>query len=954
MDPTYVAGLHNLLLQTVAPDTNVIKAATAQLNQVYYKDPTCVPALFEILATSPEQNIRQLAAVELRKRIFQGNGKHWAAQTPDIRQAIKAKVLETVLTEQASIVRHSIARVISAIAEIEFQANTWPEVLPFLNQATSSQNAAHREIGAFVLFSILEPIMEGLQQSTSALFPTVSRLLADPESFEVKITAVRSLGSLAQYIEADDKSDIKTFQNMLPEMFKIVSTACETDNEDGARYGFDVIETLLILEAPLLAKNIPDLVRFCLAIGKNKNVDDAIRQMALNSLNWTIKYKKSKIQSLGLANEILEVLLPIGSEADPEDNDEDSPSRLAFRAVDCLATVLPPQQVFPPLHHLVTGYMQSPDPGLRKAAMMAFGVTVEGCSEFIRPHMKSLWPLIDSGLSDSEPIVRKAACIAFACICEWLEEECAERHAILLPAILRLTDDPETQSSACTALDAYLEILELEIGQYLPLIMQQLGKLLTTAPMKIKAVVTGAIGSAAHASKGNFAPYFEECMTRLKPFLQLTEEGEQQDLRGISTDAIGTMAEAVGKDVFRRYVPELMKSAFDGVQLRSARLKECSFLFFGVMAKVFEEEFAPYLEHVVPLLVESLGQSEGGTDDVINELTAQHPEAFGSGDVSSDSIAAPAGDTSVVELDPATAISVNSAIAIEKEIAADTMGTIFEAVHGHFLPYLEPCTLALLEVLSHYYEGIRKAAIGSLFQFIRSFYELSESPLWEPGAQVTVPLHDKVVDLIKHALNPILDLWSTEDDKSVVSTLCQDLAETMSKVGPGLLKGHAEVRSNAAFACGVLVENSETDTAQGQTMLLSRLKPLFEVGPNSSSPELHGRDNAAGAVSRMILKNAGSLPLEQVLPVLYAALPLKNDYLENAPVYRAIFHLFRTNGQVMLNYVDALLPAFAAVLAPGAEDQLTPDVRAELVQLVHLLKDQVPDKIAAVGLANVA
>jgi importin-4 len=107
--------------------------------------------------------------------------------------------------------------------------------------------------------------------------------------------------------------------------------------------------------------------------------------------------------------------------------------QLAFRAVDALATMLPPQQVFPPLHELVTSYMQNPDPGLRKAAMMAFGVTVEGCSEFIRPHMKSLWPLLDAGFTDGEPIVRKAACIAFACVCEWLEEECVERHAVLLP-----------------------------------------------------------------------------------------------------------------------------------------------------------------------------------------------------------------------------------------------------------------------------------------------------------------------------------------------------------------------------------------------------------------------------------------------------------------------------------------------------------------------------------------
>lgn len=78
-------------------------------------------------------------------------------------------------------------------------------------------------------------------------------------------------------------------------------------------------------------------------------------------------------------------------------------------------------------------------------------------------------------------------------------------------------------------------------------------------------------------------------------------------------------------------------------------------------------------------------------------------------------------------------LSVNSAIAVEKEIAADTMGVVFVAVRSHFLPYLEPCTLELIDLLNHYYEGIRKSAVTSLFEFIKTFYELSEPQTWEPG-----------------------------------------------------------------------------------------------------------------------------------------------------------------------------------------------------------------------------
>jgi hypothetical protein len=179
---------------------------------------------------------------------------------------------------------------------------------------------------------------------------------------------------------------------------------------------------------------------------------------------------------------------------------------------------------------------------------------------------------------------------------------------------MTLVADPATQRSACTALDALLEVLHDVIDQYLPLIMERLSGLLATAPLNVKAVVTGAIGSAAHASKDQFTPYFRDTMNRMQHFLVLTGEGEETELRGITMDTVGTFAEAVGKDLFRPYYEPLMKQAFQGIELGSARLRECSFLFFGVMAGVFGEEFAASLPAVVPSLIASLKQDENGQE----------------------------------------------------------------------------------------------------------------------------------------------------------------------------------------------------------------------------------------------------------------------------------------------------------------------------------------------------
>uniref|UniRef100_A0A0W0GA03 Importin N-terminal domain-containing protein n=1 Tax=Moniliophthora roreri TaxID=221103 RepID=A0A0W0GA03_MONRR len=1074
MDPNFVQGLHNLLVQTTSNDTTQLKAATAQLNQEYYKNPACISALASIITSSPEQAVRQLAAVEMRKRVSYNSGTLWTALPQNEREQIKSQFPQLILNESSNLVRHSAARVVAAIASIELPMGTWSNLLPFLQQTSTSSDPSHREVGVYMLFTSLENIVEGFQDHLQSLFQLFSRTLVDPDSIEVRITTVKAMGVIAQFIDSDDKNYLNQFQSLLPGMIQVIGQCVETSNESGARQLFDVLETLLILEVPILSKNIPDLVEFLLRCGGNINYDTELRVLALNALNWTVQYKKSKLQSANLAGTMLELLMPVTTEDEPEDIDEDAPSRSALRIIDGLSTNLPPMQVFPALRNLIVQYFSSQNPAQRRGAMLALGIAVEGCSEYMTPLMSQVWPIIEAGLQDGDASVRKATCVAVSCFCEWLEDDCVGKHNVLVPAILNLIEDPETQRSACTALDALLEILHDVIDQYLSIIMDRLTVLLQSAPLNVKAVVTGAIGSAAHASKERFIPYFEPAMEHLQHFLVLTGEGEEIELRGITMDAVGTFAEAVGKDLFRPYFATMMTQAFQGIEMGSARLRECSFLFFGVMARVFAEEFAPYLPQVVPPLLQSCKQAEGGEELSVSDVSA----AFDSGMSPSSAInvsderdvnGMPTAELEDIDLDKL--MDVNSAIAVEKEIAADTIGTLFAATKGHFLPFVEQSTLELVQLLLHYYEGIRKSALDSLLEIVRTFYELSNPEDWQPGAAVRVPLQNQVKELVGHILPPLIDMYETEDNKSVVSALCVSLAETINKVGPAFVEGQlepvcniaiqileqkafcqqdpdqdeeeeapeaqaeydsvlissagdlvaalanalgsdftpafnrffpliakfykksrslsdrssaigclaeiisgmksavtpltepllelfykalsdpdAEVLSNAAFAVGLLIEHSEVDLSPQYIHLLGALRPLFDVSPDLPPARLNAKDNAAGAVARMIVRNTGAVPLDQVLPVFINALPLKNDYLENRPVFRAIFHLTRTNSAALGQYMDQLLQVFATVLDPNGPDQVGDQVRGELIQLIGALNTENPAKIQTAGL----
>jgi hypothetical protein len=100
-------------------------------------------------------------------------------------------------------VRNSIARVISVIAKTEVPAGRWNELLAFLYGCCQSQVAAQREVcdfglksdlfqvGFYVIFALLEALPDSMTQHTAHLLQLFSAGLNDPESAQVKLTALQ-------------------------------------------------------------------------------------------------------------------------------------------------------------------------------------------------------------------------------------------------------------------------------------------------------------------------------------------------------------------------------------------------------------------------------------------------------------------------------------------------------------------------------------------------------------------------------------------------------------------------------------------------------------------------------------------------------------------------------------------------------------------------------------------
>ena len=91
---------------------------------------------------------------------------------------------------------------------------------------------------SFLQSSILSPTLS--RPELKSLFQLFSTTLLDPESNTVRMTTLRGLAKVAEYISTDDKHDIKAFQDLIMPMLKVTQQAITEDDDEGVKHAYDV------------------------------------------------------------------------------------------------------------------------------------------------------------------------------------------------------------------------------------------------------------------------------------------------------------------------------------------------------------------------------------------------------------------------------------------------------------------------------------------------------------------------------------------------------------------------------------------------------------------------------------------------------------------------------------------------------------------------------------------
>ncbi|MCJ1377490.1 hypothetical protein MMC17_000585 [Xylographa soralifera] len=1078
-----------LLESVLAPDTARVKAATETLRKEYYTSPQSLTLLLQILSSHDSPQLRQLAATQARSLVE----RHWAAVPTAHKAQIRQHILQATLSEQTAIVRHAAARVISEIAKIDVEDGEWADLPEIMQHAAETGSPEEREVSTYILFTILESLGDGFMHRFHELFGLFSKTIHDPDSADVRMNTMLALSKLGFLLDAEnDEESLEMFQKILPSMVAILKQAIEARDDDRIMQGFEVFQTLLDCDPKLLNVHFRDLVQFMIQLASEDSLGKETRSQALNFLINCVLYRKLKFQGLRVGEQLTAVLMKILTEAADESDDDDSFSTamLVLSLITFMAQNLPPSQIIVPLLHTFKTYSASANVRERQAGIAALGTSAEGAPEFIDTQLKELNPIILQLLEDSEIKVREAATNGVKLLADHLSETMGKEHQKYISALVQNLnaamgnlEGPDGKINinivvnCCSAIDSLVDGLEPEdIKEYLPGIVPHLSRLFAHPENKIKSAAIGAVGSIAECAKDAFLPYFEQTMNSLSEFVHIKENDEELDLRCMTLDAMGNLASAVGPEPFKRYVHPLMESTEEGLHLDNSRLKETGYLFWGTLAKVYEEDFKAFLPGVVQALFKTLEEVDEAVDvelgETADDLVGKEVVIAGKkvkvvgpnngGEID--------GDDSYDEMDEMTDdedtdwddLAGISTVVEEQEVALEAMADLMSHTKKEYLPYLAKSIELILLLVDNSYELVRRAAIGTLFRAYATLWQLQDENLqkWQPGLPLKVHPSDDIMKLGSVVMKATIGLWKDEDDSSVILEINRSLADTLKLCGPAIvsedkiiekavevllallkkthpcqsedddepeegdvpqetseddwyiidsaldviatlaaaigdrfaplwkvlekpllqyasssenaqrsaaigtiadaIRGMGKAvtpftstllkvllhrmsdedplaKSNAAFAIGLLVEYSDKDNEikRAYNPILMKLEPLLQT------QESRQLDNAAGCISRMIIKHPDNLPLGEVLPALIGLLPLKEDYEENEPIFSMIMKLYSSGNNTVLGLTPQLLPIIAHVMGPP-ETQLTTTTREQLVQLVKFVHQNRP------------
>ncbi|KAL3518942.1 hypothetical protein ACH5RR_021531 [Cinchona calisaya] len=780
------APFETLISHLMSSSNEQRSQAESIFNLIKQTDPNSLALkLAQLLSSSHHAEARAMSAILLRKQLTRDDSYIWPRLTPATQSTIKSVLLTSIQNENSKSIIKKLCDTISELASSILPENEWPEILPFMFQCVTSNDAKLQE-SAFLIFSQLaQYIGETLIPYIKDLHAVFLQVLNHSASSDVRIAALSAVINFIQCLSS--ASDRDRFQDLLPAMMRTLTEALNGAQEATAQEALELLIELAGTEPRFLRRQLVDVVGSMLQIAEAETLEEGTRHLAIE---FVITLAEARERAPGMMRKLpqfisrlftilMNMLLDIeddpawhSADAENEDAGETSNYSVGQECLDRLSIALGGNTIVPVASEQLPAYLGAPEWQKHHAALIALAQIAEGCSKVMIKNLGDVVSMVLNSFHDPHPRVRWAAINAIGQLSTDLGPDLqVQYHQGVLPALAAAMDDfqnPRVQAHAASAVLNFSENCTPEIlTPYLDGIVSKLLVLLQNGKQMVQEGALTALASVADSSQEHFQKYYDAVMPYLKTILVNATDKSNRMLRAKAMECISLVGMAVGKDKFRDDAKQVMEvlMSLQGSQMENDDPTTSYMLqAWARLCKCLGQDFLPYMSVVMPPLLQSaqlkpdVTITSADSDNEIDESDDESMETITLGD---------------------KRIGIKTSVLEEKATACNMLCCYADELKEGFYPWIDQVAPTLVPLLKFYFhEEVRKAAVSAMPELLRSAKLAVEKGIASGRNETYVKqLSDYIVPALVEALHK-------EPDTEICANMLDALNECLQISGP--------------------------------------------------------------------------------------------------------------------------------------------------------------------------
>ena len=601
---------------------------------------------------------------------------------------------------------------------------TWDELVPFVVQCCQSAEPSHRESGLSIIGDIAQWQGDKLAAQAATFKAIFSAGLADAASGTVRLAALEATCKFLPSLP-----DHALFADLVAPMVQVVTTALEGGDEATARAALEHLIELVEDNIKFLRERIVDISAMALQVCAAEALDEGTRGLGLEFLVSVAEKSPGLVRKMNIISDLIPMcmrfMLTIQEDEEWEQNDdveEDEEEVLYSAGEEALYRIsisIGGNTVLPVLTTIVGGFVEHADWRNRTVGLMSVCQSTEGCSKQLSDNLQSVVGVALARFSDEHPRVRHAALHTLGVMAADFGPELQEHfHEPILSGLAQLMEDPSArvQAHAAAALLNFCDFGDDDdvrqrrsdiMGPYLQALLLKLQALLGGQRKVVLDNAIQAVAAVASVMNDKFAPYYDMFMPFLKNVVAAATSDDLRLVRAKAIECASLVGLAVGKEKFAPDAHNVMEMMASTVVKGDDPQTEYIVNAWPRICKCLGADFVPYLEHVMPPLLDSAAKKP----DVAMQ-DAEKGEMEGMMNLLM-------GDKM---------IGIRTSDMEEKKNACMALARFVEHLQEHFYPYIEKTATIMLPLLKFYYhEDVRLAAAFAMPEFVKCCLKHAEA-----------------------------------------------------------------------------------------------------------------------------------------------------------------------------------------------------------------------------------